>query len=271
MNTAKVYIAIPYVTPALEIDCSRSNATTYLEHLFFPYAKYNPRRNDYFKISFADCCDGKIRVYHRYSKGQEIKDIIRYIEAFIIRNAYATDGYIMLHGGAISRNGKAVAILGNSYAGKSTATAYFCAKGFEYLTDDRVLVNANTLQVMPFQRKIMLRSNTTSLLKEIYNISISTNEIDLNGIQRSIYEPTAEVTRTSYLEKIIILNRRMSGGICSDNLKQGEALETLMMYGMNVKNYMHIDRYRKISRCGVSEVYYSNLLDLEKYVLEVLT
>ena len=38
---------------------------------------------------------------------------------------------------------------------------------------------------------------------------------------------------------------------------------------MNVKNYMHIDRYRKISRCGVSEVYYSNLFGLGKYVLEV--
>lgn len=270
MMTKKVYISIPYVTPALEIDCDKSNVTSYLEHLFFPYVKYDPQRNDYFKISFIDCNDGKTRVYHSFSNGREIESIVRYVESFIIKNTYAINGYIMLHGGAISLEGKAVVIVGNSFAGKSTAIAYFCSKGFEYLTDDRVLINTNTLEVTPFQRKIMLRPDAVDVLAEKHNISIDTKRFKLENIERNFYTPSLRVRRIPYLKKTILLNRQISGDFCVKSIEYGEATERLLIYGMNVKNYKHIDRYRKIAECGVSEVHYTNLYDLENYIREVL-
>lgn len=271
MIAQKMYISIPYVTPALEIRCTSLSVISYLEHLFFPYVNYDPGRNDYFKMSFVLCGDGKIRVYDDNGNGREVRSVIRYVESFIIKNAYAINGHIMLHGGAVSRNGKAIAIVGNSFAGKSTATAYCCSRGFEYVTDDKVLINTDTFEIIPFQRKIMLRPDTANLLQEKYRIKLCTSKLRLRGIERDYYTPNTFTTQTPYLKKVIILNRVSNCTFSVEEIEYGNAVKRLLMYGMNAKNYKHVDRYRKIANCGVSEVTYSDLADLEDYLLEELT
>lgn len=268
MNTKNVYISIPHITPALEIRCTRPAVASYLEHLFFPYINYDPERNDYSQISFVDCDNGKILVYDEYSNGVEVESIIRYIESFIIKNACAINGHIMLHGGAISRNGKAIAIVGNSFAGKSTATAYLCSREFEYVTDDKLLINTNTLEVIPFQRKIMLRPDAVGLLSGKYNTKLDTCNLKLRGIERNCYTPSLCVTHPTYLKKIIILNRQSNCDFAAEDIEYSDGVKRLLMYGMNAKNYKHVDRYRKIAKCGVSEINYSDLCDLENYLLE---
>ena len=73
MNTAKVYIAIPYVTPALEIDCSRSNVTTYLEYLFFPYAILGAMTILKYPLQIAAM--GKLESTTGIAKGRKLKTL----------------------------------------------------------------------------------------------------------------------------------------------------------------------------------------------------
>ena len=80
-------------------------------------------------------------------------------------------GYAVLHGGAIGVNGKAVAFVGQSRAGKSTLTTAMARARFPYLADEVIAVdtgdvrggafdglNETGLLVEPFHRPIGLRS-----------------------------------------------------------------------------------------------------------------
>ena len=58
-------------------------------------------------------------------------------------------GSILLHAGAVERDGRAVVVVGESGRGKSTLTAALVRDGFAYLTDELVQIDPVTLRVAP--------------------------------------------------------------------------------------------------------------------------
>ena len=72
------------------------------------------------------------------------------------RLAECVDTGVSLHSGVVGWNGRSVLIPGNSGAGKSSLTAWFVSKGFEYVTDELAAFNGEG--IVGFPRSLMLRS-----------------------------------------------------------------------------------------------------------------
>lgn len=62
--------------------------------------------------------------------------------------------YLFLHSGAVAKDNKAVLLAGPSGSGKSTLTLGLLNYGYQYLTDEVVVVGLSDLKVPPFQRPI---------------------------------------------------------------------------------------------------------------------
>jgi len=65
--------------------------------------------------------------------------------------------YLFLHSGAVAKgNNKAVLLPGPSGSGKSTLTLGLLNYGYQYLTDEVVVISLSDLRVLPFQRPIYI-------------------------------------------------------------------------------------------------------------------
>ena len=64
--------------------------------------------------------------------------------------------YLFLHSGALAKNNKAVLLPGPSESGKSTLTLGLLNYGYQYLTDEVVVMDLSDLRVLPFQRPIYI-------------------------------------------------------------------------------------------------------------------
>jgi len=64
--------------------------------------------------------------------------------------------YLFLHSGAVAKGNKAVLLPGPSESGKSTLTLGLLNYGYQYLTDEVVVINLSDLSALPFQRPIYI-------------------------------------------------------------------------------------------------------------------
>ncbi len=68
-----------------------------------------------------------------------------------LRNIFAprVQRFLVLHGGAVERDGNAVLFLGGHASGKTTAVSGFCKNSWGYLGEDMVMLSLNDLKVFP--------------------------------------------------------------------------------------------------------------------------
>jgi hypothetical protein len=72
--------------------------------------------------------------------------------------------HILLHGGAVSRNGEGFALIGSSGAGKTVLTLHLLLnEGFSFLSDDQVAIDLETYLMEPFPRGIGIRESALAL------------------------------------------------------------------------------------------------------------
>jgi PqqD family protein of HPr-rel-A system len=88
---------------------------------------------------------------------------------FLLRDLNAraiveTKDMLLLHAGAVERDGHVIVIAGVSGDGKSTLTAALAASGFRYLTDELVAVEPTTGIVGPFAKPLDLDGASRDLL-----------------------------------------------------------------------------------------------------------
>ena len=69
-----------------------------------------------------------------------------------------SQSYLFLHGAALVKDGKLVTIIAPTQQGKSTATALLVMRGYQYLSDDVIPVNVDTLEVSSFPKALCIRN-----------------------------------------------------------------------------------------------------------------
>ncbi len=73
--------------------------------------------------------------------------------------------YLMLHAGAVEKNGKTLLLPANPGSGKSTLSATLCHRGWRLLTDEIVLMRPADLALVPFPRLIPLKNQAIAVFR----------------------------------------------------------------------------------------------------------
>jgi HprK-related kinase A len=73
--------------------------------------------------------------------------------------------YLMLHAGAVEKNGKTLLLPANPGSGKSTLSATLCHHGWRLLTDEIVLMRPADLALVPFPRLIPLKNQAIAVFR----------------------------------------------------------------------------------------------------------
>jgi hypothetical protein len=115
-------------------------------HIFSIYWSNRSRQSN-----LAYC--GEREVVRQDFKSRKIDLIESHIRLTIAEFA---EDYVFLHAGAVEYRGKAIIIPAKSFAGKTTLTAEFARRGFEYYSDEYAVLDQNGL-VHPFTKRLSMR------------------------------------------------------------------------------------------------------------------
>lgn len=75
--------------------------------------------------------------------------------------------YLLVHAGAVVKNGRAILLPGKSESGKTTLTLGLTNHGYKYLTDEVSAIHHETTEVVPFQRPIYVWRWSRPLRQEV--------------------------------------------------------------------------------------------------------
>ncbi len=77
------------------------------------------------------------------------------------------DTALALHCGAVAHDDKSILVVGQSGAGKSSLVAWFVDKGFEYLTDELIVVPTGAPDIIGFQRALALKAGSRDSVADL--------------------------------------------------------------------------------------------------------
>lgn len=185
-----MYISLPGRTTDYHISNTSISLIKDVELLYGHYVKKHPQRN---------CI---IEIPTEQNSWRTVKDHIHKIHCFDPK-------LIVLHGAAVAVNHEAYIFLAPSMCGKTTLTSYLEHNGLCYITDDCVIIDPESLTVLPSTTPIHLRKNGKKILEQYQIIQEYRTLIDDNSL-RYIYMPVQFAKESMQIKKIFFLNRTIS-------------------------------------------------------------
>jgi hypothetical protein len=113
-------------------------------------------------------------------------------------------GALVLHGAAVAREGRAIAICGHSGAGKSTLAAALCREGFEFVADDICVISPDAERrpvVLPDGRQLKLWRESIERL----DLGVRQGEAVRESFEKYFIEPQSSVAAAPRLTAIFVL------------------------------------------------------------------
>jgi hypothetical protein len=100
---------------------------------------------------------------------RSLQELVPLVQGTVSSLALNQERYLLaLHAGGIARDGQAMLLLGESGIGKSVLTAAMLAEGWDYLSDDMVLLDRRSLHVKAIPCSLCLKPGAWSLLAPRY-------------------------------------------------------------------------------------------------------
>lgn len=126
---------------------------------------------------------------------------------FVYDNIKIEDDFFGMHAAAVAYRGNAYAFAASTGAGKTTLTSYLLNTGFDYITDDCVLINKNTLMVTPFCNTVHLRKGGLDILKKYNAEPQNIVKVSEGTVERYLYLPINRITEPVILKHIFFIER----------------------------------------------------------------
>lgn len=154
----------------------------------------------------------------------------------LIRSNLCCDqGWHYLHASAISFNNKCYCFLGNTFAGKSTLTAFLSQQqGVKYVSDDLVILNTKQKCIMPYQKNILLREGSISILRK-YDFDIKSLHYN-PMLERFIYIPKQIEEQALPIGAIFLMQTEPPDTAGKQGSNQSIFLENSYFSRKNIKN-----------------------------------
>lgn len=169
-----------------------------------------------------------------------------------------------LHCGLVVRNGRGVALLGDSFAGKSTLS-YACARaGWGFASDDGVfLVRHRTDRyAMGDPYSLRLRDDARHLFPELQDRLAAPRPNGKIAIQIFTRTLPIEIIQGCTIDHVVFLNRSAPGAARIKPYRKDEALEWCQRYsafGTLETRQAQLRCYERLLTAGVWEMQYNDL------------
>lgn len=148
--------------------------------------------------------------YFLVTQGQnsiKTTDPLQALESMIFESCDIQDGIFAIHAGAVAYKERAFIFTASTNTGKTTLTAFLSLNGFEYVTDDCVLIDMQNQDVYPYHKPIHLREGGFQVLKK-YNAEPSDYKyIDIQSLQRYIFTPFAVSKDVLKISELFFIER----------------------------------------------------------------
>ena len=179
-----------YLSPPFQTDFTiRTNCHHLSRSLFLKHGKYIEISNESkgqiitaledsgrYRIEF----DGKITCS---------PNALSEIDHIVCENTHYDERFFALHGAAVGHEGKAYLFLAATTGGKTTLASYLSGAGFEYITDDCILLHRTSFAVYPYQTPIHLREGGLQVLKRLQAVPLGIERFEDGGNIRYAYMP----------------------------------------------------------------------------------
>ena len=149
--------------------------------------------------------------------------------------------FLLLHAGAVARDGRALLVPGSPEAGKSSLTLALLQLGFDYLSDDIGAIDPVTTRVYPFQKRIAVRRST---IVRYFPQLEARLEDDLAGLgvsprQRFVRpeDAGAAISAPTQVGSIVLLGEDRTGPPRLRPLSRAAAVERMAAYAFNLYRY----------------------------------
>jgi hypothetical protein len=146
--------------------------------------------------------------YEIRGKGAGVRSVdpLQDLENIIYDGTTIREGIFGLHAGAVRIGQKAVVFVAPTSNGKTTLTTYFVRKGYDYITDDCVLIDMEQMVIHPFPKPIHLREGGIRAL-DMAGVRPDTTLLDTGMLRRYIYTPPCPLQQDIGIGRILFLDR----------------------------------------------------------------
>jgi hypothetical protein len=168
-----------------------------------------------------------------------------------------------LHCALVARNGRGVALFGDSFAGKSTL-AYACARvGWTFLSDDgtELLRNTSDRYAIGDPYAMRFREDAKLLFPELADRLVVTRPNGKNGMEVLTRELPIETATGCSIEHIVFLNRNTTGPTQLRHHSKDDAMtwcEQYVAFGTADARAAQVRCYQRLLSAGIWELHYSD-------------
>ena len=145
----------------------------------------------------------------------------------VFENTVYSPGILPLHAGAVEVNGRAFVFIAPTGTGKTTLVAYLAHKGYPYISDDRALVDMDTLDVAIDITPLRLRPESFPVLRGC-GCAVEGKEVNIENIRRIVYTPEAVASGDLPIGGLFFIERSGGGENCRAPIPRGEAVQMIM-------------------------------------------
>ncbi len=261
----KKYICLPYRTTHYKIitDCKRL-----IRDIGLLYGQYlhNESDRNFIEINILKK-DRNMYIFIYADKTLFTDNPLQLIKNILFENPFFSSEVIAFHGAAIEHDGKAYVFLAPTTSGKTTLTSYLTNKGFNYITDDCVIINKNNYNIIPSITPIHLREGGLQVLKSYRCEPDSICYINNKTIKRYVYNPTNYILCPTPIKNIFFLYRNKNENKII-NIKTPETTTMLIksLITTNQITFEHIKTVSKLSSINCKKVFYNDMDYIYNYI-----
>ena len=147
-----------------------------------------------------------VEINNRIRNHIELNEVLIILSQVL--HAIETDSdWLILHGFVIGlpNSNSSLALVAPSKSGKSTLGTYLVHNGYIYISDDILIVNIKTREIIPFNRPIHLRKPSIFILQNSLQ-NFDTTNIHLISDRYNYKIDTSEISRKYYIQKLLFIN-----------------------------------------------------------------
>ena len=189
------------------------------------------------------------------------------IDEILFKNINILNGTFAMHAAAVEYKGKAYALAAVTTTGKTTLTTYLIHNGFNYITDDCVLINQTDFSVYPYCKSLHLREGGIEVLKNHSILPREMYHLKDKTIQRYIFTPDNCISKPIPLGGILFIKRSEVENSVS-GISTAECINTLMRspitYYKITSNYIRF--VSQLSKINCKKVVYKDMEFVAEYI-----